>query len=161
MASSRDPVGSRPALARLLHHPGSVIGNALVGFWEKHQAGNAIAALKAKLAINAGSGVGDGKWSPRARRELVPGDVIRVRLGDIVPADAGCSRVTPFEVDQALTGESLPASRKPGEAVFSGWIIRQGEIGALVYATGANTYFGRTANFARGRHGEPFPVPRC
>ena len=58
-----------------------------------------------------------------------------------------------MEVDQsALTGESLPATRKPGEAIFSGSIIRQGEIGALVYATGANTYFGKTAELVQEAH---------
>ena len=86
-------------------------------------------------------------------RELVPGDVIRVRLGDIVPADARLLAGDPVEVDQsALTGESLPATRKPGEAVFSGSIIRQGEIDAMVYATGANTYFGKTAQLVQEAH---------
>jgi H+-transporting ATPase len=122
-----------------------LLANAVVGFWEEHQAGNAIAALKAKLAIQARVRR-DGKWTTQAARELVPGDVIRVRLGDIVPADARLLEGDPIEVDQsALTGESLPAARKPGEAVFSGSIIRQGEIDALVYATGQNTYFGKTA----------------
>ena len=72
-----------------------------------------------------------------AARELVPGDVIRLRLGDIVPADARFLDGDPVEVDQsALTGESLPVTRKSGEAVFSGSIIRQGEIDALVYGYG-------------------------
>ena len=97
-----------------------LVSNAVVGFWEEHQAGNAIAALKAKLAIKA-KVKRDGKWTTPAARELVPGDVIRVRLGDIVPADARLLAGDPVEVDQsALTGESLPATRKPGEAVFSG-----------------------------------------
>ena len=92
----------------------------------------------------------DGKWVTPAARELVPGDVIRLRLGDIVPADARLLEGDSVEVDQsALTGESLPATRKPGEAVFSGSIIRQGEIGAMVYATGANTYFGKTAQLVQ------------
>jgi H+-transporting ATPase len=129
-----------------------LLANAVVGFWEEHQAGNAIAALKAKLAIKARV-KRDGKWVTPAARELVPGDVIRVRLGDIVPADARLLEGDPIEVDQsALTGESLPATRKPGEAVFSGSIIRQGEIGALVYATGANTYFGKTAQLVQEAH---------
>ncbi|MGA2688106.1 MAG: plasma-membrane proton-efflux P-type ATPase, partial [Candidatus Korobacteraceae bacterium] len=86
-------------------------------------------------------------------REVVPGDVIRLRLGDIVPADARLLAGDPLEVDQsALTGESLPATRKPGEAVFSGSIIRQGEIDAMVYATGANTYFGKTAQLVQEAH---------
>ena len=129
-----------------------LVSNAVVGFWEEHQAGNAIAALKAKLAINA-KVKRDGKWITPAARELVPGDVIRVRLGDIVPADARLLEGDPVEVDQsALTGESLPATRNPGEAVFSGSIIRQGEIDAMVYATGANTYFGKTAQLVQEAH---------
>lgn len=126
-----------------------LLANAVVGFWEEHQAGNAIAALKANLAIKARV-LRDGKWTTPEARELVPGDAIRLRLGDIVPADARLLEGDPIEVDQsALTGESLPASRKPGEAVFSGSIIRQGEIGALVYATGQNTYFGKTAQLVQ------------
>jgi H+-transporting ATPase len=127
-----------------------LLANAVVGFWEEHQAGNAIAALKATLAIKARV-KRDGKWSTPAARELVPGDVIRVRMGDIVPADARLLEGDPIDVDQsALTGESLPATRKSGEAVFSGSIVRRGEIGALVYATGSNTYFGKTAELVQG-----------
>jgi H+-transporting ATPase len=129
-----------------------LLANAVVGFWEEHQAGNAIAALKAKLAIKARV-KRDGTWTTPEARELVPGDVIRVRLGDIVPADARLLEGDPIEVDQsALTGESLPATRKSSEAVFSGSIIRQGEIDALVYATGANTYFGKTAQLVQEAH---------
>jgi H+-transporting ATPase len=129
-----------------------LLANAVVGFWEEHQAGNAIAALKAKLAVEARVRR-DGKWVTPPARELVPGDVIRLRLGDIVPADARLLEGDSIEVDQsALTGESLPATRKPGEAVFSGSIVRQGEISALVYATGANTYFGKTAELVQEAH---------
>jgi H+-transporting ATPase len=129
-----------------------LVANAAVGFWEERQAGNAIAALKAKLAIKARV-KRDGRWITPAARELVPGDVIRVRLGDIVPADARLLEGDPVEVDQsALTGESLPATRKPGEPVFSGSVIRQGEIDAMVYATGASTYFGKTAQLVQEAH---------
>jgi H+-transporting ATPase len=129
-----------------------LVSNAVVGFWEESQAGNAIAALKAKLAIKARV-KRDGKWITPPAGEVVPGDVIRLRLGDIVPADARLLAGDPVEMDQsALTGESLPAERKPGEAVFSGSIVRQGEIGAVVYATGANTYFGKTAQLVREAH---------
>jgi H+-transporting ATPase len=129
-----------------------LLANAVVGFWEEYQAGNAIAALKARLAINARV-KRDGKWVTQAARELVPGDVIRLRLGDIVPADARLLDGDPIEVDQsALTGESLPAERKSSETVFSGSIICQGEIGALVYATGTNTYFGKTAQLVQEAH---------
>ena len=126
--------------------------NAVVGFWEEHQAGNAIDALKARLAIKARV-KRDGKWINPPARELVPGDVIRLRLGDIVPADARLLEGDEVSVDQsALTGESLPATRKSGEAVFSGSIIKRGEIGALVYATGTNTYFGKTAQLVQEAH---------
>jgi H+-transporting ATPase len=129
-----------------------LVANAVVGFWEEHQAGNAIAALKAKLAIRA-QVKRDGKWTSPAVRELVPGDVIHLRLGDIVPADARLLDGDPLEVDQsALTGESLPADRKAGETVYSGSIIRQGEIDAMVYGTGSNTYFGKTAQLVQEAH---------
>ena len=129
-----------------------LVANAVVGFWEERQASNAIAALKAKLAITARV-KRDGKWTTPAARELVPGDVIRLRLGDIVPADARLLEGDPVQVDEsALTGESLPATRKPGEAVFSGSIMRRGEIGALVYATGEKTYFGKTAQLVQEAH---------
>jgi len=122
-----------------------LLANSVIGFWEEFQAGNAIAALKAKLAIRGRVKRG-GKWQTLPARELVPGDVIRVRLGDVVPADARLLEGDPVEVDQsALTGESLPVERQSGEALFSGSIIRQGEIDALVYGTGTNTYFGKTA----------------
>ncbi len=129
-----------------------LFSNAVVAFWEEHQAGNEIAALKAKLATKA-TVKRDGKWTTPLARELVPGDVIRLRLGDIVPADARLLAGDPVQVDQsALTGESLPATRKPGEAVFSGSIIKRGETDAMVYATGTNTYFGKTAELVQGAH---------
>ena len=129
-----------------------LLANAVVGFWEERQAGSAIEALKARLAIKARV-KRDGKWVNPAARELVPGDVIRMRLGDIVPADARLLDGDPMSIDQsALTGESLPATRKPGDAVFSGSIIRRGESSALVYATGTDTYFGKTAQLVEGAH---------
>jgi len=119
--------------------------NAIIGFWEERQAGDAIEALKARLAIKSRV-KRDGKWVTPSAKELVPGDVIRLRLGDIVPADARLLDGDEISVDQsALTGESLPATRRSGDAIFSGSIVRRGEIDALVYATGVRTYFGRTA----------------
>jgi H+-transporting ATPase len=119
--------------------------NAMVGFWEERAAGNAIAALKAKLATKTRV-KRDGKWVTPPARELVTGDVVQLKQGDIVPADARLLDGDPMSVDQsALTGESLPATRSPGDAVFSGSIVRRGQSDALVYAIGANTYFGKTA----------------
>jgi len=126
-----------------------LVANAGIGFWEERQAGRAIAALKAELAVNARV-KRDGTWVTPPSRELVPGDVIRLRQGDIVPADARLLDGDPIEVDQsALTGESLPAGRRTGDAVFSASVVKQGEIGALVYATGADTYFGQTAELVQ------------
>ncbi len=119
--------------------------NAVVGFWEEFQAGNAIAALKKKLSLRARV-KRDGAWRTIPARELVPGDLVRLRIGDIVPADAKLIGEDSVEVDQsALTGESLPVSRKGGDVVYSGSIVRRGETDALVYATGKDTYFGKTA----------------
>ena len=119
--------------------------NAGVGFWEEFQAGNAIAALKAKLALHARV-KRDGTWISIPARELVPSDLMRVSLGEIVPADAQLLAGDPIEVDQsALTGESLPVERRPGETIYSGSIVKQGEADAVVCATGAKTYFGQTA----------------
>ena len=126
-----------------------LVANATVGFWEEHQAGKAIDALKAQLAVKCRVRR-DGAWVTPASRELVPGDVIRMRMGDIVPADARLLAGDPVQVDQsALTGESLPVTAGPGDAVYSGSVIKHGEIGALVYATGAGTYFGKTAELVQ------------
>ncbi len=129
-----------------------LVVNAIVGFWEEYQAGNAIAALKKRLALRA-KVKRDGAWRTLAARELVPGDVVRLRIGDIVPADAKLLPGDPIEVDQsALTGESLPVTRKAEDTVYSGSIVRQGEIEGVVYATGKNTYFGKTAQLVQETH---------
>ena len=87
----------------------------------------------------------DGAWASLPVRELVPGDVIRVRLGDVAPADARLLGDASVQVDQsALTGESLPVSRGTGEVLYSGAVVIRGEGDALVYATGEASYFGRT-----------------
>jgi H+-transporting ATPase len=123
--------------------------NAAVGFREEHQAGNAIAALKKNLALKA-KVKRDGNWTNIDSRELVPGDIVRLHIGDIIPADARLLEGEPVQVDQsALTGESLPVDKKAGEAVYSGSILRQGEIDALVYGTGINTFYGKTVQLVQ------------
>jgi H+-transporting ATPase len=119
--------------------------NAVVGFWQEKKADNAIELLKQKLALKARV-LRDGNWQEVSARELVPGDVIRIRLGDIVPADAKLVKGDYLQVDEsALTGESLPAEKATSDVTYAGSIVRQGEMDALVAATGANSYFGRTA----------------
>jgi H+-transporting ATPase len=127
-----------------------LLANAVVGFWEEFQAGNAIAALKATLALQARV-KRNGAWKTIASRELVPGDLIRLRLGQVVPADATLATGDPIEVDQsALTGESLPVEKKAGETAYSGSIVKMGEIEGVVSATGGNTFFGKTAALVEG-----------
>ncbi len=129
-----------------------LVMNGLVAFWEEFQAGNAVAALKENLALRARV-KRDGKWNQIPARDLVPGDLIRLRLGDIVPADAELIGDGSVMVDQsALTGESLPVSHDPGDTAYSGSIIREGETDALVTATGKDTYFGKTAKLVEGAH---------
>jgi H+-transporting ATPase len=119
--------------------------NAVVGFWQEHQAANAIGALKKQLALKARV-QRDGQWMEIDAANLVPGDIVRLRLGDIIPADVKLIEGDYLSVDQsALTGESLPVDKKIGEVAYSSSIAKQGEMDALVTATGANTYFGRTA----------------
>jgi len=122
-----------------------LLTNATVGFWEEYHAGNVIAALKQTLAPQARVRR-EGQWGTIPAGQLVPGDLIRIRLGDIVPADAVLLEGEPIQVDQsALTGESLPVERGPDGFVYSGSIVKQGEIDAVVVATGRATYFGKTA----------------
>jgi H+-transporting ATPase len=129
-----------------------LVMNALVGFWEEYQADTTIAALKSKLALQARA-KRDGAWTTITARELVPGDLIHLRIGEIIPADARLLEGDPVEVDQsALTGESLPVTRKTDERVYSGSIVKRGDINALVYATGPETYFGTTAHLVEEAH---------
>jgi H+-transporting ATPase len=126
--------------------------NAVIGFWEEYQAGSTIEALKAKLALRARV-KRQGSWNSIAARELVPGDLIRLRLGDIIPADARLLDSDPIQVDQsALTGESLPVQAGAGDTVYSGSVVKQGETDALVHATGSSTYFGKTASLVEEAH---------
>ena len=120
--------------------------NALVGFWQEHKADNAIELLKRKLALKA-LVLRDGQWRELPARELVPGDIIRVRLGDIIPADAKLIEEKYLMVDEsAITGESLPVEKHSGDLVFAGSIAHLGEVNSLVYGTGENSYLGKTAS---------------
>ncbi len=121
-----------------------LIFNSAVGFWQEFQAGNAVDALKKKLASKSRA-LRDGKWVVIEAKELVPGDVIRVRLGDIVPADVTLFEGDYLSIDQsAMTGESLPVTKKAGDAAYSGSVVKQGEMMGLVTATGGSTFFGKT-----------------
>ncbi|OBK02621.1 plasma-membrane proton-efflux P-type ATPase [Mycolicibacterium conceptionense] len=119
--------------------------NGLVSFVEEHQAAGAIAALKQRLAGTT-SVLRDGNWTVLPVRELVPGDVVRLRLGDVIPADARLIDDVTLEVDQsALTGESLPVEHTKAALLYSGSVVVRGEGDALVFATAGKSYFGSTA----------------
>ncbi|KAF5469599.1 hypothetical protein F2P56_013661, partial [Juglans regia] len=123
-----------------------LIINSTISFIEENNAGNAAAALMAGLAPKT-KVLRDGKWSEQDAAILVPGDVISIKLGDIIPADARLLQGDPLKIDQSsLTGESLPVTKNPGSEVFSGSTCKQGEIEAVVIATGVHTFFGKAAH---------------
>ncbi|KAF8389390.1 hypothetical protein HHK36_026085 [Tetracentron sinense] len=120
--------------------------NSTISFIEENNAGNAAAALMAGLAPKT-KVLRDGRWSEQDAAILVPGDIISIKLGDIVPADARLLEGDPLKIDQsALTGESLPVTKNPSDEVFSGSTCKQGEIEAVVIATGVHTFFGKAAH---------------
>ena len=119
--------------------------NAVIGFWQERKARNALDALKSQLALRARVRRG-GKWQEVPARDLVPGDVVRIRIGDVIPADVKLSDGDYLSVDQsALTGESLPVEKQAGDVAYSGSTAKQGEMTGYVTATGAHTAFGKTA----------------
>ncbi|GKV07747.1 hypothetical protein SLEP1_g19476 [Rubroshorea leprosula] len=120
--------------------------NSTISFIEENNAGNAAAALMAGLAPKT-KVLRDGRWSEQDAAILVPGDIITIKLGDIIPADARLLDGDPLKIDQsALTGESLPVTKNPSDEVFSGSTCKQGEIEAVVIATGVHTFFGKAAH---------------
>ena len=118
--------------------------NGVVRFWEENKADNAIELLKSKLAVKARVLRG-GEWQTLPAKELVPGDVIRIRLGDIIPGDLKLIKGDYLQIDEAaLTGESLPVEKHVSDIGYSGSIVKQGEMDGIVVSTGMNTYFGKT-----------------
>lgn len=120
-----------------------LILNAIIGFWQEYKADNAIQLLKEKLALKARV-LRDGKWQEISAKKLVPGDIIQITPGDIIPADSKIMDAVSVD-ESALTGESLPVEKKTSDIIYSGSIVNQGETNALVTSTGLNTYFGKTA----------------
>lgn len=126
--------------------------NACLGFFQENRAGAALAALKKQLAPIA-LVCRDGQWTRRPAAELVPGDAVRLPLGSVVPADVQI-REGSMMVDQSmLTGESVPINVEAGSTVYAGALVRRGQALGEVTATGAKTYFGRTAELVRLAHG--------
>ncbi|BBN06181.1 H+-transporting ATPase [Marchantia polymorpha subsp. ruderalis] len=126
--------------------------NSTISFIEENNAGNAAASLMARLAPKT-KVLRDGKWSEQDAVILVPGDIISIKLGDIVPADARLLEGDPLKIDQsALTGESLPVTKKSGDEVYSGSTCKQGELEAVVIATGVHSFFGKAAHLVDSTH---------
>ncbi|KAG2233702.1 hypothetical protein INT48_009446 [Thamnidium elegans] len=123
-----------------------LLANSIIGFLEERQAGNAVKALMESLAPEC-KVKRDGEWRTMEAAELVPGDVISIKLGDVIPADGRLiSAHGQVSIDQAaLTGESLPVGKHAGDEIFSGSTVKQGEAEAVVIGTGLNTFFGRAA----------------
>ncbi|KAG8656578.1 hypothetical protein MANES_04G152300v8 [Manihot esculenta] len=120
--------------------------NSTISFIEENNAGNAAAALMAHLAPKT-KVLRDGHWQEQDAAILVPGDIVSIKLGDIIPADSRLLEGDPLKIDQsALTGESLPVTKRTGDEVFSGSTCKHGEIEAVVIATGVNTFFGKAAH---------------
>jgi H+-transporting ATPase len=118
--------------------------NGLVGFWEEHQAANAIEALKQRLAKQARV-KRDGDWQTLPADELVPGDLIVLARGDVIPADGQIAEGTADADESVLTGESLPVEKRAGDDLYSGTVLSRGSPHVRVLATGSGTEFGRTA----------------
>ncbi|MBZ4193054.1 MAG: plasma-membrane proton-efflux P-type ATPase [Candidatus Contendobacter sp.] len=129
---------------------GLLLFNAGLEFWQDRKASSALAALKNSLAPEA-TARRDGEWQIVPATTLVPGDIVKIRLGVIVPADLRLIKGDFATIDQAaLTGESLPATKKVGDSAYSGSVVKQGEMECVVIGTGGNTFFGRTAKLVAG-----------
>ncbi len=125
--------------------------NAVIGFLNQQSSSKALEALKNRLALKARV-VRDGVWQDIDAALLVPGDIIFIKLGDIIPADAKVLSGSLSVDESALTGESLPVDRKEGDEIHSSSVARRGQAICLVMSTGANTFFGKTANLVEKAH---------
>lgn len=125
-----------------------ILFNAAISAFQERRAQNALALLREKLSLYARA-LRDGQWQKIAVKELVPGDVIYLRMGDVIPADVRLLTGGVLIDQSALTGESVAKDAVPGDVAFAGTIIRQGESEAVVTATGTATKFGKTAELVR------------
>ena len=127
---------------------GLLFFNSILSFVEEQKASSTVEALKRELQVNARV-LRDGAWQTVPSRELVPGDIVRVRPGDFVPADIKMLGGE-LEVDQsALTGESMVVEKKSDDLLYSGSIVKRGEANGIITSTGVKTYFGRTVQLVQ------------
>ena len=122
--------------------------NAVIGYFQSRNSQKAVEILKRKLKINTRV-LRDGKWVLQEAKEIVPGDIITIKLGDLVPADVVIITGDVSADESALTGESLPKNLKPGDTIYSSSVIKRGEAGCVVVNTGTNTFFGKTVELVK------------
>ena len=122
--------------------------NAVIGYLHSRGSQKAIELLKKKLAIKA-KVLRDGIWLEKEAKELVPGDIIVVKLGDIVPADAKIIDGELSVDESALTGESLPKDAHLSDIIYSSSVVKRGEARCILINTAANTYFGKTVELVK------------
>ncbi len=122
--------------------------NAVLSFMQEERASAVVDTLRSRLQVDARV-LRDGTWRALPARDLVPGDVVRLRAGDLVPADMHLMQGA-LTVDQsALTGESEALQRSSGETLYAASVVRRGEATGIVTLTGAGTYFGRTTELVQ------------
>jgi H+-transporting ATPase len=127
---------------------GLLLFNSALGFVQERRANDALALLKRRLAVQARV-LRDGRWQKLPAQELVPGDIVHLRMGDFVSADIRLQEGEVLLDQSALTGESLPLECGPGEQAYAGAVVKRGEASGEVAATGSRTYFGKTAELVR------------
>ena len=125
-----------------------LVVNAVLSFMQEHRAAGVVEALRRRLQVSARVRR-ESRWQVIPARELVPGDIVRVRPGDIIPADVKLLTGALTADQSALTGESKDADKAPGEVLSSGSVVRRGEGNGVVMLTGAKTYFGRTTELVQ------------
>lgn len=125
-----------------------LIFNAILSFIHESRANNALALLKSRLEIQVRV-LRDGVWQKLPAGELVPGDVVHLRMGDLVPADVRLFEGQVLLDQSSLTGEALPIEAMTGKTVYAGVIVKRGEASGEVTAIGSHTYFGKTAELVR------------
>ena len=125
--------------------------NAVIGHMHSYNSQKALDLLKKKLALKA-KVLREGTWIAKEAKDITPGDIVMVKLGDIVPGDAMIVSGNLSMDQSSLTGESLPVEAHQADLIYSGSIVRQGEAKCVVVNTGANSYFGKTAQLVATAH---------
>jgi H+-transporting ATPase len=133
---------------------GLLVFNAIIGFIQEYNAANAVEALKKKLQINVNV-LRDNLWTSIPARELVPGDIVRIRTGDFIPADLKIIRDELSVNQAAITGESGDIEKHVGDLVYSGSTVTRGEATGICSLTGAGTYYGKTIELVKTAQPKP------